>query len=451
MSYFILLLFLVVIAACVYKIFDKDFLSPTVISCVAFSIAVLSAIIGLLSWNFDKNLSILTFFIFVVGICAFFLGELLCRKFCFKAEKKQDSKKAKREIKNIPLFILILILLFVIITTVLLVLEIIRVCKDFGFTSNSFKEILAFYRTKSGLFSSEAYTSKIKVNFIVKQMQKACNVINMIMAIYFIDKIFTIKSVKKSTVLELAVIILILIISLLQTILFNGGRSIMFHFLVGYIGLFAFEYFYAYNKKFSKKFIYSSVATCFVLVLVYYIMLPIVGRSTQHNFIEYNTFSFGTSISTLDLYIKNDNSRSENLGEETFSGVYYTLNKFGIIEYTKPQTHEWYSYANGGTLSSNVFTSFRAYYKDFGLCGVGILQFIFGFAISWLYMKVRKDENQLLKIIYFYFFYIFVEQIRDEQFFSLLNISTVANMILMVGIYYIILFIQERRLKYEKN
>ena len=48
-------------------------------------------------------------------------------------------------------------------------------------------------------------------------------------------------------------------------------------------------------------------------------------------------------------------------------------------------------------------------------------------------------------IIYFNYFYILIEQIRDEQFYSLINVSTIANVVITIAIYYILIKIQEKR------
>lgn len=453
--YFFILLFIVFIAIISLKIFKQDILSPSFISAIAFAFSFICAIVGMFSWNYVRNLEITTILIFILGIFFFFYGEYLCRKIFFKNHKEISTKelnsKKKYNLVKISRPILILMLIFAIITTSLLISEIIRVCREYGFQSSSFKDILAYYRTKSSLFSSDAYTSTIKVNFIVKQMQKVCNVINITLAVYSVNKLFNIKSIKKINIVNFLLILITIIICLLQTVLFNGGRSIMFHFIVGYIGIFMFYYFIIYKRKFNRKILYSSIILLVSIVGIYYLMLPLLGRSTKHDFIKYSTFSFGTPISSLNLYIQQDDSHSKKIGEETFTGVYYTLNKIGVIEYTEPQTHEWYSYAPGGTLSSNTFTSLRSYYKDFGLCGVIILQFIFGFLITLFYLKMKYSNLQLLHIIYFNYFYILIEQIRDEQFFSLFNISNVANLLIIITIYIVLILLQERRIKHEQN
>ena len=135
-------------------------------------------------------------------------------------------------------------------------------------------------------------------------MQKVCNAFNIILFVYLITNIFN--KEKKQDKINLVLTILTIILTLLQTILFNGGRSIMFHYIVAYIGIFIFYYFVIGKNKINKKITFSFLGISVLLVCVYYIMLPFLGRETKHDFIKYNTFSFGTSIPTLNQYIENN-------------------------------------------------------------------------------------------------------------------------------------------------
>lgn len=455
MSYFFIALFLIFILIVSYKIFINDILSPTFITALSFFICLIFSIIGLASWNYDKNLDYRTILILFFGIGSFFIGEIFIRK-VFQ-NKRKDIKKSdtnkKIEITYISRKTIILLLIFVLITTILLVKEIKKVCIAYGLSGQeNFSDMIAFYRTKSILFSSQGYTSNIQVNSLVKQMQKVSNAINIILAVYFIDYLMKSKFEKKEiNIINSILIILTILIALLQTILYNGGRSILFHYLLAYGAIFIFDYLYVYNYRITFKTIKYIIGFGVILIVIFNFALKLVGRETKHNPIVYTSFSIGTSIPSLDLYIKRDNSHTKKIGEETFPGIYYTLNKIKIIEYSKPQTHEWYAFAKDGTLSSNVFTSLRSYYKDFGFIGVLILQLFFGIMITMLYLNIKDNKNQLFKIIYFYYFYILVDQIRDEQFYSLINISNVAYIIIITCLFELLRILGNRKEENEYN
>lgn len=448
MTYIVLIMMPILIGFFAYKTFRKDILSPTIITTVSFTIAILCAIVGLLSWNYVGNLSISTIFLIYMGIFSFFLGEYCCRKFY---TKKFDNIKTKEGIKinSISRIVLFAMLVLVIFTTILLYFEIKNICAKYGYYENSLSKLLSFYRTKTSLFNATALNSSIQVSFIVKQMQKVCNAINIIVFAYGINLFFRCKKNNdfSSKKVDLILIISIVVTALMQTLFFNGGRSIMFHYFMAYFAIFVYYYFYIYKHKLDSSILKKTIMFMIILLVAFNLMLPLLGRQNRHNPITYTSFSLGTSIPSLDLYFQTDNSKSDNFGEQTFTGIYYTLNKFGIIKYDKAESHEWYAFDENGKLSSNTFTSLRSYYKDFGFLGVIVLQFVFGFLITLLYLIMKNRKSELLFIIYFNYFYILIDQIRDEQFFSLITISTIANIFLIVVTYYFLIFLEKKVIK----
>lgn len=430
MGYFVVMLFCAVLAVFAFKIYKRDLLSPTLISAVAFFLVVLSAVIGFMSWNYVGELSITTVLIFILGLTAFAVGEIAARVIYRKKSTKEMEVNYVLSNK-----VLVMTLIFVAFSAWLMMLEIVRVSKQYGFSDSNFFSVLSFYRTKTGLFSDAAFSDG-GINFFVKQLWKICGAINLVIFYYGFQRIMRLR--KKINKLELALIVLILLVSLFQTFLFNGGRSIFFHYVVAYVAIVTFTLFVCNGRKITGKIIRRATLFIGLLILLFYLLLPVVGRDTRHGIVEYTTFSFGTAVPSLELYIRSDaKEKNEYIGEETFSGIYYTLNKIGVIEYAKAQSHEWRSFANDGTLSSNTYTSLRSYYKDFGIIGVILLQFIFGFIITLIYLAVKRSKKPLAIIIYFSYFYILVDQVRDEQFFSLISISTVANILFIVAIFYL--------------
>ena len=439
-GYIVLAVFCLSLALFAYKIFKKDLLSPTFISALMFLLAVSCAIVGLFSWNYVKELSLQTILIFIAGLTAFGIGEVIARSIHKNKTKSVEQKvEQKTEVEfNLSNKVLVVILLLVLLSTALMISEIIRVCATYGYTSNSFLKVLAFYRSKTGLFSDAAFSSE-GVNVIVRQLWKVGGAINIILFYYGFQKILRLK--KKINKKEIVLIALILVVTLFQTFLFNGGRSIFFHYIVAYIAIALFVLFVKGRKNITKSMVRRGAGIVAALLVVFYLILPIVGRSTRHGFFEYTTFSLGTAVPSFELYMNDDEQPDEGskyIGEETFSGVYYTLNKVGLIKYAKAQSHEWRSFADDGTLSSNTYTSLRTYYKDFGMLGVIILQFIFGLVVTLIYLKVKESGSMLACVIYFSYFYILIDQIRDEQFYSLISISTLANIGFTVITYYVI-------------
>lgn len=102
------------------------------------------------------------------------------------------------------------------------------------------------------------------------------------------------------------------------------------------------------------------------------------------------------------------------------------MNKLHIINYTRNTAYGWQVFANGA--GSNVYTDFRAYYFDFGILGLCLCQFLFVFLFSEFY-KI-KEKNDFYMLLYTYYFYILIEQIRAEQFFAIISSTTFAYLIL---------------------
>ena len=192
MTYIILLLAYILIGIFVFKIYEKDILSPTIITVIGFSGAFICSIIGLISWNYNKDINIYSILIFILGITAFSIGEYIARQL-YKKYVKEKKENKNFEITRISKPILIIILIFLILTSILLILEIKRICEKYGFYSNSISHILSYYRTKTGLFSSDGFNKNMQVNFVVKQMQKICNAFNIIIYTYICSKMLKIK------------------------------------------------------------------------------------------------------------------------------------------------------------------------------------------------------------------------------------------------------------------
>lgn len=439
MTYGILLILLLILLIISFFKFEKDILSPTFISCAVYSFSVLLAILGLGSWNYVEKLQIKVIFIIFLGIFAFFIGEILARKFFNKKEKLICTKNGKKNnsIKNKTLnpeikvnkLIYLITIIFIFATGFLLISEIKKICNFYDFNSNSIPKMLAFYRTKIGLFSTDLIKDNIGINFIVKQMKKTCDVLCVIwMYIFFYNHINKV-SLKKNF-LNIFPILLCMLCTLL-----TSGRSLLMHMIVSAVMMFLILYFLE-KKQINNYKILRNVVICAILSLgLFYIILPLTGRNTKANGFDYITFYLGTPIPSFNVSI--DNKDAEQLiGEDTFNGIYYSLNKLGIIEYVKPSTHEWTKFEG---FSSNVYTSIRSYYFDFGIIGVLLCQFVFGFFVSLLYLRIKNKKEPLLIIIYSYYGYVLIDQIRDEQFYNLLSTSTIAYLLIIIVLYFIYL------------
>lgn len=439
-TYIILLLIIVAISISAYFLFEKDILRPTVISSSMFGLSIVLAIIGKGSWNRVESINLTTILIIVLGLLSFFVGEFLAQKtkIADKFFNKINLKNKYKEEKQNNIILIFVCLFFIILTTALLLIEIIKICNYYGFFSNNISNLLGFYRTKTELFSTSLSENGIGINFIIKQMKKICDVINILFAFMLIRKI--VNKQLKEKIVETIALVCGICFGLFQTLLNSGGRSIMMHYFVAYIILYILmvrkkEKNNIRNIKF-KNVIKISIAISIISV-IFYTILPILGRSSNANFIEYISFYLGSPIPSLSVFVEKNIGINPQFASETFSGIYYILNKFGIINYNQPLTHEWISFVPG--LASNVYTSLRSYYFDFGILGVIIFQFIFGYIYTKFYIKAKNSDKSLIAIIYSFYAYILIDQIRAEQFYSLINTANIAFIILLIIMYKILI------------
>ena len=63
MTYFLLTLFFLAVLFITYKLLNKDFLSPSILSILFYTAAIFFSFIGIFSWNTEVDLNIKTIFI----------------------------------------------------------------------------------------------------------------------------------------------------------------------------------------------------------------------------------------------------------------------------------------------------------------------------------------------------------------------------------------------------
>ncbi|MDO5480780.1 MAG: oligosaccharide repeat unit polymerase [Candidatus Saccharibacteria bacterium] len=121
-------------------------------------------------------------------------------------------------------------------------------------------------------------------------------------------------------------------------------------------------------------------------------------------------------------------------GAETFRGIYQSLNRYHITDKKIVNTHEWTRIGS----SSNVYTALRVYFADFGIFGVLLLEFVFGFFWTISYLLTKNSKNLLLLLIYANYFHILIDQVRDDLFYYNMNTSTLSYFIIFTILYFLV-------------
>jgi oligosaccharide repeat unit polymerase len=421
-----------------FFIFKKDVLSPSFITSFMYSSTVFIAILGFNTWNVYKDLSSTTIIIISLGVFYFFVGEVVYRYFYYKFQKNSNNninKKLKNtshtyKFPNISKKIEILIIVFVILTLFLTYKEVYKICIYYGHKPTSIGDMLNFYRTKTLLYSTDATNNGITISGYVAQMQKMCYFLCVFNMYFFLDNFINKKEIK-SNFIYLITIILTLLLTFL-----TSSRSLSMHMFVAFVALYILLYRNkcANNKINKKKNFRNIVIFTSIIIVTFYLVIPLVGRKTNMKFYDYVTFYLGSSVPSLNVSIDSNLLSSDYFGENTFYGFYYTLAKLGITS-SYPETNR-VGVVFGDYGGSNVYTSFNSYYLDFGIMGVILLSFIFGFIISMAYKFVKNHpENIFAKIIYVYYMYVLIDQIRGDSFYSLISISTISYLIIAYLLY----------------
>lgn len=458
MTYVLIITILIFFLICFYKQ-SKDFLSPHIIYTLSMLVCSFCALIGLLFWNDVAELNIITILIIIISVFSFAIGCFSCTYFFNNKKIHIRLSKSKKRvfskflgIKNNQIYdfnnkYIFLEMIFVIITLVLMFIEVRRIAYMAGYDGTGFGNMINKFRELSILYTTELVENGRGVNIVVSQMRKICDVI-CVFNIFLVVRVIKDK-IKFNYKFYLYLLIIFMCFALS---LFTGGRMQLFIYLLSFIFMISF---YKYGGKNILGFIKSNYKkigiVCLIAIVGFYILLPLSGRNTKTNIVSYMSFYLGTSIPSLDKYNNMKRESPKYFGEETLRGLYNVLYKFNITKNVTPISKEWVTFndENNNNLSSNIFTSAKRYYHDFGIIGVIICQMIFGFVFMFIYI-IAKNSNFAL-VFYSMYFYMCVDQIRDELFFAdFIHINMVFKFAVLFGLFSLLTVVKKGRRKYEK-
>lgn len=425
MSYLVFFLLLITLLIVTYIGFKNNITSPSFISVLVFLASFICSALGLFTWNTQKELSFELIITIISGLTAFIIGEFISRVVT------KDKSKVEHNVIRISKTKNIITIIFLVLTMILLILGIKQICARYGLNTWNIPKLLSFYRTKTKLFSTSLNESAMDINFFVKQMQKISLVIGYFYTYIYINNFICDKADKSNR----RKLLIPIIISALTSLLYNGGRSSFMHLFVAIIFTYILILRDKLNfKEFNKKVIRIFSRATIIGIILLFALLPLIGRDYSNiSKYDYTTFILGTHIPSFNKYITKENKPKSIVGYDTFSSIYYVMNKFDIIDYSAPLTHDWTWYVEG--LTSNTYTGMWDYYSDFGILGVILFEFIIGFVIYKFYSNFYKG-NVVLDIFVMINMYTIVDQIRDEQFITLFNTSTIAIILIIFILHY---------------
>jgi oligosaccharide repeat unit polymerase len=377
------------------------------------------------SWNFQE-LHFNTFCIIILGVLMFGVGEFAARKFIFKTKTKTvDLENYKYEIIRVDILKIFICGGFILLTTFLIYRNMKSITNVSGLSN-----VIGAYRLLTPAFNSSAMETGVKINTIYTQMFRACEIISLIF-IYIIVNNLLAKDKFSNNIPYLVVVLLYIFLSFLLGGRANFLQSVVEAFMIWLI-------LYKRTKKLSiTDFIKIAVKIMIVVLPIFYFILPLFGRSTSVNLYNYITFYLGCPIPSFDVMLQNGITHSAHFGEMTLKGIQAFLNKFGLIDYYSLYERNWIYYSTG--LYSNIFTAMFPPYVDFGIWGVIICQFLFGFVFAKMYTWAKKFSNRIYLLFYAYYANQLVDQFRREKLFTtVIHYNAIIYLILLLILTYFI-------------
>ncbi len=419
---------------------EKFLFSPMCIIILSYFISTILAIPNIDLWNI--NLKYKTIFIILVALFFFMLG------YYISSLLKKNRKKKVIQVKNIQCNIFSRFFIVVInLITVLLIF--ISVSKIVG------KINLSNFGTKIGQYRMlNAYSENIKSipGYLIQLYKFSLIGFYFIMFIVINNCIYQ-KNKREKCQKYILEFVVCMLCQIMLALLSGGRYNIITCFLgmLTIITIIASENKEKIQKTFSFS-VYWKIFICLVVViLLFSSMRSLVGRTNNENSFTYISSYFGGSIPLLDKKIDYIEIGGKQFGYNTFFPVYRLLVKVGIASEAGKGNLD---FTTSGKLMGNVYTALYPIYKDFGVGGVCVLQFIFGFfsyvVYNYVYGSCSLDKKHIITIIlYAMHVSAFYLNSYSETFFSYLFSQTFLLELIYCLIIYNFLF--KIKLKWGKE
>lgn len=440
---YLLFVFSIFLMLCTYLMCKRDILAPSVLAIIMYTISIGFALINIKSWGIVYSLK--TFFVMVVGLTAFALPCIFFNK-----------NKKNRPIKSTPIRVdkkILLIFLFIdIIITFFYIKEVYAISLIGGNNLGLFG-MAYYYRTYTAV-NSDAESLSTLMNQLLK-LGRAMG----FCSIFILSYNLQFKDIDKKNNKYLAFIVFL---TALQNLI-GGGRG----YILWMIGTsFSVIYFSDmknnnWQKPISFKYIKKGLLIlCFSLTGFYFLKYLIRLGNSVNSIIDYISYYIGGSIQNFNLYIQNPPVNTKMIiGQETFTGLYSTLQKFGIVDVSNvylTNTNLEFRTSNGMTIG-NVYGAIRRYYNDFGIIGVFLLQFICSLFYNIFYSKLKRINNEKKfrwqMFFYSYLLYHIYEIAIDDCFFkNYISFNMFTSFLVLYIVYWIMVHvhIEDYKIKIDR-
>ena len=437
----VLLLIILFLWSFAYILSQKDIMAPSVMMCNMFIISSTFALINIENWDYVnyrwETVFIITTGIFVYICVDIFLGIILQNGFnIHKVNYKiADLHDNTIQVQN---WKLVAVLLVAIITIIWYFLEIRRIVGSSGLNTANLFASYRVYTTYLANFSD----SEIKMTgFFLNQLVRLTYMSGYVAVFVLVKNIFSKqKALQKQDKTNKFLLICIFLLSFIPGFM-NAERNQFLQLLIA-----TFVYYYitwhqenGWYRSLSWKFIRMGMIGVVVGIPLFYLLLNLLGRSTELTAFESGSVYLGSSIPLFNQYIVDPVDPPRVFGEETLLGVHQLLENLGVETYVKNRHLEFRS-LNDHTVS-NIYTFFRRPFHDFGLVGMYIFVAVVAVFFAWFYFGKIKNRSATRKrnywaVAYGYFYYWIFYSSIDQRSISFIATTPIVNIIALLVIYW---------------
>lgn len=436
----LLLLCLGFLAFVAFRISNKDIISPWFLTCLSFFASVFFLILVSPTWGINVQSN--TVWIILSAVAFFGVGEVLAQTLWNRAGYK-SVRYFNCENSYIPVSSLKYGLVLAA-ETAMLALYIYKsfVLVKSQFVSSQLSEMMAYLRFL--LIHTDASLGLLGIMCYYLGFS-----FSLVAAFVLINNLLVIKRWEKKNLLLAG-----MILEGFVFLFFSASRYVFIIYLVAV----AIIYINRLRATGSTRKIVNIKGMSYAIILgvlglsLFFVIGLFVGKNTGNAFDAVAAY-VASPIAALNEFINGNGQGSQGWGGETLLGVRNMLRRFGFEVQTQSRMLEFIEFGNGDNYTTNVYTSLRRYLNDFGFAGMCMVQMLFGFVFSLLYMVSFNKKKSVFIILYAYLNYKLVLQFFDEEFLTtFVSIDEILSIICLVAVYYAFCFpIVFRRFKQVKQ
>ncbi len=418
----LLLLCLCFMTFVAFELSNKDIISPWFITCLSFFASTFFLILVAPNWGIKIQSN--TVWVILCAVAFFGVGEVLAQTLWnrggYKSVRYFGSEKSYIPIGLIKYGLALAfetaILLLYIYKSVVLVKS--------QFVTSGLSEMMTYLRFL--LIHTDASLGLLGIMCYYLGFS-----FSLVAAFILINNLLVIRKWEKKDLLLVA-----MILEGVVFLFFSASRYVFIIYLVAV----AIIYINRLRATGSTRKIVNSKGMKYAAVLgvlglsLFFVLGLFVGKNTSNAFDAVAAY-VASPIAALNEFMKGNVQGSQEWGGETLLGIRNLLNRFGFDVQTQSRMLDFIEFGNGYT--TNVYTSLRRYLNDFGVVGMCIVQMMFGFVFSLLYMVSFNKKKSVFIILYAYLNYKLVLQFFDEEFLStFFSIDEILSIICLVAVYY---------------